>query len=306
MVKKLYKLKKWLTLEETAKRLSTELEDEITVADVLQLAIDKVLRISVNFPHDWCGKVCEITTDETIVKQSEKEILGLNGDPFIYSEYEQCSETEYLKIMPDIRHFKSGIWELKLIGNEKIDLEWQLKEEKDLPTVDIFNLSGFYVRNKEGIIIERHTHLYSDEYVKLQKEIRNDFKQQLAKATIPDSEKLKIRENIDNKEFKISDFYYPCVGIGEIEGAFFVVQTEHINEFLNSLGDDEPSNLSLDSALYLLAEVINAVKSKNKKWTQSAIIDEILTQRQGKSITGLEQRTIEEYFSTANKRLKAK
>ncbi|WGE88060.1 hypothetical protein NYR88_02500 [Actinobacillus equuli subsp. haemolyticus] len=67
----------------------------------------------------------------------------------------------------------------------------------------------------------------------------------------------------------------------------------------------EASSLNLDNALYLLAEVINAVKSKNKKWTQSAIIDEILTQRQGKSITGLEQRTIEEYFSSANKRIKA-
>ncbi|MDO9949617.1 hypothetical protein Q7404_03920 [Glaesserella parasuis] len=66
------------------------------------------------------------------------------------------------------------------------------------------------------------------------------------------------------------------------------------------------NNLDLDNTLYLLAEVINAVKSKNKKWTQSAIIDEILTQRQEKQISGLEQRKIEEYFSIANRHFKAK
>ncbi|AFU18706.1 hypothetical protein [Actinobacillus suis] len=74
----------------------------------------------------------------------------------------------------------------------------------------------------------------------------------------------------------------------------------------NQLKLPPESNINLDNTLYLLGEVINAVKSKHKQWTQSAIIDEIFTLRQGKSITGLEQRTIEEYFSNANKRLKAK
>ncbi|MDG6280871.1 hypothetical protein [Glaesserella parasuis] len=72
------------------------------------------------------------------------------------------------------------------------------------------------------------------------------------------------------------------------------------------LQNNSTNNLDLDNTLYLLAEVINAVKSKNKKWTQSAIIDEILTQRQGKQISGLEQRKIEEYFSIANRHFKAK
>ncbi|KDD79226.1 hypothetical protein Q7Y95_05595 [Glaesserella parasuis] len=72
------------------------------------------------------------------------------------------------------------------------------------------------------------------------------------------------------------------------------------------LQSNSTNNLDLDNTLYLLAEVINAVKSKNKKWTQSTIIDEILTQRQEEQRSGLEQRKIEEYFSTANKLFKAK
>lgn len=74
----------------------------------------------------------------------------------------------------------------------------------------------------------------------------------------------------------------------------------------NRLKINPETNLNLDNSLYLLGEVLSIVKSKVKQWTQSAIIDEILTQRQEKQIIGLEQRKIEEYFSTANKLFKAK
>ncbi|MCQ9711963.1 hypothetical protein [Actinobacillus suis] len=87
----------------------------------------------------------------------------------------------------------------------------------------------------------------------------------------------------------------------------FYFRRKELENYIEKQTQNQPiNNLSLDNALHLLAEVINAVKSKNKKWTQSAIIDEILMQRQEKPVEGLEKRTIEEYFSTANKKLKAK
>lgn len=77
-MKKIYTLKKWLTLEETAKRLSIETGEEITKGDILQLAVDRELKISVYFPHDWKGKVCDITTDrEKAEKYQEVMFLSL-------------------------------------------------------------------------------------------------------------------------------------------------------------------------------------------------------------------------------------
>ena len=307
-MKKFYKLKKWLTIDEAAHRLSIELGEKVTNADVLQLSVDEQLKVSVYFPHSWTGKICDLTTDENIIKQNKKEIIGFDGHPFIYSEYQRCSETEYIKIDDNVREFRAGVWELKLIGNEKIDLEWQLKEEHGLPIVDIFNLNGFYVKNKDGIVIERQTKLSPDEYLKLQKEISNDIKKQLAKSDIPELEKTKIREKIDTKKFKNTTFSYPCAGLGEIDGAFFVIQTEHLNEFLASLDSDVDYNnkLDLDNAMYLLGEVLQILGTRAKKWTQSEIIDKILERRQNENISakGLKQRTIEEYFANANKRLK--
>ena len=45
-MKKLFKLKEWLTLEETARRLTTTFEENVTIADDLQLALDRHIVIS--------------------------------------------------------------------------------------------------------------------------------------------------------------------------------------------------------------------------------------------------------------------
>lgn len=45
----LFNLKEWLTLEDAAHHLSIMFGEEVTVADVLRLAIDKRLTLSVDF-----------------------------------------------------------------------------------------------------------------------------------------------------------------------------------------------------------------------------------------------------------------
>ncbi|RBP59481.1 hypothetical protein [Brenneria salicis] len=45
-MKKLFKLKEWLTLEETARRLTTSFQEEVSIADCLQLALDGHIIIS--------------------------------------------------------------------------------------------------------------------------------------------------------------------------------------------------------------------------------------------------------------------
>lgn len=46
---RLFKLKEWLTIPETAKHLSIIFGEEVTAADVLRLGLDKHLKLSVNF-----------------------------------------------------------------------------------------------------------------------------------------------------------------------------------------------------------------------------------------------------------------
>ncbi len=46
---KLFKLKEWLTLSEASERLSVFLGEKVSVADCLQLALDKHITISAIF-----------------------------------------------------------------------------------------------------------------------------------------------------------------------------------------------------------------------------------------------------------------
>ena len=46
-VKKLFKLKEWLTLNEAAKRLTVSFGEEISEVDCLQLALDGHITISI-------------------------------------------------------------------------------------------------------------------------------------------------------------------------------------------------------------------------------------------------------------------
>ena len=95
-MEKLYKLKKWLTIDEAAHRLSIELGEDVTKADIFQLASDEQLRISVNFPHDWDGKICHVTTDLELASKF-KEITGLEGEVVKIYEYEKCNSDEFYK-----------------------------------------------------------------------------------------------------------------------------------------------------------------------------------------------------------------
>ncbi|MBU2648362.1 hypothetical protein KKI24_26890 [bacterium] len=46
---KLFKLKKWLTLEEAAVHISNVLDEAVTIADLLRFALDGYLTLSVDF-----------------------------------------------------------------------------------------------------------------------------------------------------------------------------------------------------------------------------------------------------------------
>ncbi|OBX05288.1 hypothetical protein QV06_03570 [Gallibacterium genomosp. 3] len=249
-MKKLFTLKKWLSLEDAAEYLTSNLNEAVNKADILQLAVDEELRISVYFPHSWIGKICDITTDEK-KGGNYKEVIGLQGEKVKIYEYDKYNDKEFMKVLPDKYHFKSGVYELKLIGNEKIDLEWQLKKEKNLPVVDVFNLNGFYVKNKDNIVIERQTKLNQDEYLALQKECRNDIKKKLNEnIEFTPLEKANISSQINSEKFKKETFTYPCSGIGEIEGAFFVIQTEHLKEFINKFQDKEQESTQIQQTDY--------------------------------------------------------
>ncbi len=53
---KLFNLKKWVTLDDAAKRLSMTFNEEVKVKDLLQFGLNGHLTLSVDFPNKASGK----------------------------------------------------------------------------------------------------------------------------------------------------------------------------------------------------------------------------------------------------------
>ena len=114
---KLFNLKKLFTIAETAKRLSSVFDEDVTEADVLQLVFDGHLQLSVNFPSETCAeRQVQISMDY----RKNAADLPLTYDGKV-KQYHQASRgnDDMAKII--------GTWDLPLIHSEYklIKDKWQ-------------------------------------------------------------------------------------------------------------------------------------------------------------------------------------
>lgn len=154
---KLLKLKEWLTVKEAAKRLSINAGEEVTEADVLRLALDGHLTLSVYFvnhakgrpfkiePFDKEAHILEATRDfvkdhpsipEQLTALNEfvlncrgeilpggNEIMILGGDDKSYTQLE-------------------GVWDLLMLGAERLDVEHLYQSITGGPEISLVCLGG--------------------------------------------------------------------------------------------------------------------------------------------------------------------
>ncbi|OQK17242.1 hypothetical protein AU255_04950 [Methyloprofundus sedimenti] len=119
---KLFELKDWLTLEDTAKELSQALSEPVNKADILHLAIDGKITLSVNLlktiPVNF-GKII-------VLNDAEREETPLEnieeGD--IYSLE---NEWIFMETTQDIERIK-GVWDLPMGDCNKQYIEFQLQK----------------------------------------------------------------------------------------------------------------------------------------------------------------------------------
>ncbi len=125
---KLFQLKGWLTLEDTAKKLSNSLSEQVNEADVLRLGLDGHLKLSVNFINKAPvrrGKV---------IPNSEASYKGY--DALVDSMSLNNTEKTKVKLLQD-KHFSNieafkldghvklvgGIWDILMVAGSKKDVE---------------------------------------------------------------------------------------------------------------------------------------------------------------------------------------
>ena len=146
-MRKLLKLKEWLTVPDAARHLSILFGEEVSEADVLRLALDGHLTLSVffvNHAQARCGrtvrlkdaKVCKL-----IMPDTKEEVLYIPGP--------RISEEEVLELGGSVESIR-GVWDLTMLGAERLDVEHEYQMLTSGPAVDLVFLDGPIVSREDG------------------------------------------------------------------------------------------------------------------------------------------------------------
>jgi hypothetical protein len=133
-MKKLFRLREWLTVKEAAQHLAAIFQEDVTEAELLRLALDGQLTLSVNFVNHARARVGPAVPIQeakvTQIRMSAAEIQGLLGKdfegPLPKEAYHGVVHGVRLpgglvaEISEDVVTI-DGIWDLPMVGAEWLD-----------------------------------------------------------------------------------------------------------------------------------------------------------------------------------------
>lgn len=133
---KLFNLKEWLTVTDAARHLSIVFGENVTEADVLQLALDGRLRLSVYLTHDVPARPVEITPIPEEMKRRPGFIFSTDHMVCVIGD-------EIIRV--------TGTLDLPMVGSERSEIEHRccsLLNGKNLEPTDGYEVT---VQNADGL-----------------------------------------------------------------------------------------------------------------------------------------------------------
>ncbi|MDK9706384.1 MAG: hypothetical protein OEL83_04980 [Desulforhopalus sp.] len=124
---KLLRLRDWLTLPESANYLSIVLGEEISEVELLRLVLDGFLKISVNFVNPVVAERRELISEDLKSRMASEWIRKENEYDQVYGEEPSAFFEEVLATIISATPSKilQGIWDLPMIGAERVFIEYQ-------------------------------------------------------------------------------------------------------------------------------------------------------------------------------------
>ncbi len=157
-VKKIYRLREWLTTDEAAEHLSLVLGEAVSVADLLRLALDRHLVLSVNLVNkaEAClGRV--VPFKDVQIHELPMPIRG--GTPteivripagMLIDDVEAITEQTRFVCFDEPVVSIDGIWDLPMRGAERLDIEHAFQGLSNGPAVELINIDGTFLVDSGG------------------------------------------------------------------------------------------------------------------------------------------------------------
>jgi hypothetical protein len=258
-LKKLFTLKKWLTLQEAARHLAIVFGEEVCEADVLRLALDGHLKLSVNFVnHARAFKGNVVPIEEAEYEEFPWEFFPKipipdehKGKPIRVMKGINLDGKRVLNLGKDVMSL-DGVYDLAMLGNERIDVEHQYQMLTNGPSVTLQGLDGAFVigdANTMYQIIESYDeneyqagsigHLRELEQEILLKKIKPEKAKELLAKHKEDRKAFLAKANERRDAGCDSSNYHPAGGLPD--DSVMVVRTDALREFEQTINEDSVS-----------------------------------------------------------------
>lgn len=265
---KLFKLKEWVTVPDAGRHLSQIFNEPVSEADILQMGVDGHLKISVTFPNHAManlGGVIPFKDVPLITMQFEaKEVNLPQGYPL--DDVTELKENTPFLHFPEKNVSIDGLWDLAMMGNELIDIEYKIQQLIGGPKVTLTNINGTFLNRPDGTwasLLER-------------------FEPQMV-------------EDADGKKKTIRGSYHPAGGLGT--DCTLVVRTSEIltlQSNLDGAASDKPiTTKEKNTLLIIIAALCKEAKIDYAKASKTASLIQGVADRMGVSIG---ETTIEGYL----------
>ncbi len=274
---KLFKLKEWLTLADAAQHLTIVFGEDVTEADLLRFALDGHLKLSVNFVNHAKAKPGRIVSWEetewfmcspivtTPIKNQERDKTPetiFSCPPKLKALLEEMSPEDRLEQVCFMKSLKidderflnmgnevetiMGVWDLPMIGTERLDIEHAYQNLTGGPAVTLQSIDGAFVQNSHEQMYQLQESFDDNEFQSGSQAGLEQLKAKIVNEKIkkPEANRLLNQHKEERKKYlearkskpKYMD-YYPASGLPE--DSVLVVRTAALREFERKITETE-------------------------------------------------------------------
>ncbi|MBO1114663.1 hypothetical protein [Bordetella petrii] len=266
---KLFSLKEWVTVADAAKYLSVSLGEEVNEADVLRLALDGHITLSIYLPNGATVKRGKIVTHrlddvvdalknnripegldwmhvpKSMVQKNLASLTAIDDDseevPFITSL--RLNDTQWITLERETISTVWGLWDLPMFGGERLDVEHECLSITGGPSITAETMEGAFIWHSEDSICQIQADFDDNEYQRGSKAEGLELERRIVEDGIPADEADKQRAAFETrrKEYKkrrkekpYHENFYPSEALPN--DSMIVVRTSALRDFEKSLG----------------------------------------------------------------------
>lgn len=286
---KLFKLREWLTLDETAAHISNVLGEPVTVSDLYRLALDGHLTLSVDFVnHAFARKGKWVKTEdiEFVLKENDFFTGEKLAIPYRYPLNHEIKayDDDWIALEDSVVTI-DGIWDLTMVGAEKMDIENDYQQLISGVEVTLIYLEGMFLQQGD-VVCQLQESFDKNEYQEGSKAQQKEMERSITAHSMGEDEAKRLRDKFKVNRAKflkkresqpVCMQYYPSPGLAQHD-CVQVIRTKEITRFIQSLEDlpapEKPlTSKERNSLLVLIGALCKEVGiDPNKRGVASSLV----------------------------------